>query len=406
MAVGQGVAKQLIYKKQVAKGTAASGSGGQLLRRETATFSKKRDTYSANEITSHQQHTGDTHGIAASEGSVNGLLSPGTYATLLASLLRKNMTATAAITSLSLTIAGSGPTYTITRGSGDWLAGGVKAGDVGRITAGTYTGVARDINLLVVSLTATVLTVIVVNGTALDAQGPVASSTFTVTGKKSIGAAASHTSDWYTFEEWFSDISKSHTWPDIQIAKADIGLPSTGNATVALNLMGLGARTKGASQVLTTPTAETTTAILAAIRGVVMVGGSQFVTVTSAQIAIDGGKSVGEAVIGSNVRSDLNQGTLKVSGTITVLYENDTVSDMFDNESATSLVLLSSDDASNDADFVAFSMSRVKVFGDDADDGKKQIVRTYPFTAEINGAGGSALANDQTILSIQDSQAA
>jgi hypothetical protein len=50
-------------------------------------------------------------------------------------------------------------------------------------------------------------------------------------------------------------------------------------------------------------------------------------------------------------------------------------------------------------------MSRVKIFGDDADDGKKQIVRSYPFTAEINGAGGAALANDQTICSIQDSAA-
>lgn len=403
--MGQGVAKQLIYKKQSGKGTPASGGSGQLLRRETANFSKKRDTYSANEITSHQQHTGDTHGIAGSDGTINGLLSPGTYATLLASLLRKNMTATAAITGLSLTIAGTGPTYTITRGSGDFLAGGLKAGDVLRITAGTYTGVARDINLLVVSLTATVLTVIVVNGDELDAQGPIASSTVTVIGKKSIAAATGHTNDWYTFEEWFSDIPKSHTWPDVQIAKADIGLPSTGNATIAITAMGLGRRVKGASQVLTSPTAETTTSVLAAIRGVVLVGGSQFVTVTSANISIDSGKSAGEAVVGSNSRSDNNQGTLKVSGTLTILYDDDVVSDMFDNEDATSIVLLSSTDASNTADFVALSMSRVKIFGDDADDGKKQIVRSYPFTAEINGAGGAALANDQTTITIQDSAA-
>jgi hypothetical protein len=404
MTVAQGVAKQLAYKKQTGKGSAASGSGGQLLRRETATFSKKRDTYSANEITSHQQHTGDTHGIAASDATINGLLSPGTYKDLIGSLLRKDFAATSDITGLSITIAGTGP-YTLTDASATFLTDGIKVGDVVRLTAGTFAAGNDNNNLLVTAATETVLTVIVVNGGAMTAEGPIASATLSVPGKKTRAPTSGHTNDYYTFEEWFSDISKSHTWPDAQVAKADVGLPSTGNATINLSLMGLGKRTKGASQVLTSPAAETSTAILAAIRGVVMVGGTQFVTVTSAQISIDGGMSAGEAVIGSNYRTDNQRGTMKASGTITILYEDDTVGDIFDNEAATSLVLLSTDDASDDADFVAFSMSRVKIFGDDADDGKKQIVRSYTFTAEINGAGGTALANDQTTISIQDSQA-
>jgi hypothetical protein len=48
-----------------------------------------------------------------------------------------------------------------------------------RITAGTYTGVARDINLLVTGVTATILTVLVPNGKTLSAQGPIATSTIT-----------------------------------------------------------------------------------------------------------------------------------------------------------------------------------------------------------------------------------
>jgi hypothetical protein len=45
------------------------------------------------------------------------------------------------------------------------------------------------------------------------------------------------------------------------------------------------------------------------------------------------------------------------------------------------------------------------VFSDTPDDGEKTIVRSYAFTAEYNGSGGAALALDQTILSIQDTQA-
>jgi hypothetical protein len=50
-------------------------------------------------------------------------------------------------------------------------------------------------------------------------------------------------------------------------------------------------------------------------------------------------------------------------------------------------------------------MGRIKITGDAPDDGEKNIMRTYPFTAEINGSGGAALAWDQTIITVQDSDA-
>lgn len=405
MAIAQGINKQLAYKKQTARGTAASGSGGQLLRRETATFQKMKDTYSSNEIVSHQQHVGDKHGIGKTQGTINGNLSPLTYSALIGSILRKDFAATSAITGLSLTIAGSGP-YTLTRAAGDFLTGGIKIGDVVRITAGTYTGTARDINLLVTGVTALVLTAVVVNGATLTAQGPIASSTVTVVGKKSWVPTTSHTNDYYTFEEWYSDLTKSHTYPDVQVTKADISLPTTGNATVALTALGLGTRTKGGAQVLTTPAAETSTEILAAVNGLLLIGGTSLVTVTSLNLSIDSQSNHGEAVIGSNTVTDIQRGDVKVSGSFSVLYENDTLSDVFDAETATSIIAVITDNDDADADFVGFTMSRAKVFTDDVDDGKKQLVRSYSFTAEINGAGGASLANLQTIISIQDSLAA
>ncbi len=51
-------------------------------------------------------------------------------------------------------------------------------------------------------------------------------------------------------------------------------------------------------------------------------------------------------------------------------------------------------------------MSAVKLFGDAIDDGEaKELIRTYPFTAQLNGSGGASLADHQTIISIQDSAA-
>lgn len=404
MAVAQGIRKHTAFKAQAALGTPQSGSGGQVIRRNSSVFELARDTFESDEIVAHEQHTGVAYGMVKTTGKIGGLLSPGTYSSFIGNLLRADFAATTAITGLSLTIAGSGP-YTITRGSGDFLAGGIKAGDVIRITAGTYTGTARDINILLSSVTATVLTGVALNGSALTAQGPIATSTVTVVGKKSKPPLTGHTNIYYTIEEWYSDVSKSETFTDCKVAKCDVGLPATGNATVSFDFLGLG-RTRGTSQVLTTPTAETTTSILTAVNGAVYVNGAAVGNITGAQLSIDGSMKHGEAVIGSNYAIDIDRGKIKVSGQFTGLFDGTTLQAFYDSETPVSLVLVITDDETADADFVSFTMGRIKITGDAPDDGEKQVVRTYPFTAELNSAGGAALAWDQTIITCQDSQAA
>lgn len=403
MTVAQGIRKQTVYKAQSALGTPASSTGGQILRRVSSTFMLDRDSFESNEIVTHQQSTGSSYGGVKVNGSLSTLLSPGTYKDVFANLLRADFAATSAITGLTLTIAGSGP-YTITRSTGDFLTGGIKAGDVVRITAGTYTGTARDINLLVVSLTATVLTVVALNGSALTAQSSVASSTLTVVGKKCSPPLTSHTNTYLTIEEWYADLSKSELFTDVKVGSAEIALPSTGNATANFALMGLG-RTLGTSQVLTTPTAETTSSVLTAVNGVVYVNGASVGNCTGATLSINGAVAHGSPVIGSNYSPDLDRGRISVSGQITGLFDSTTLQAFYTGETPVSLVLVVTDDETADADFVSFTLGRIKIMGDAPDDGEKQIVRTYPFTAELCSTGGPALAWDQTIITVQDSLA-
>lgn len=404
MAVAQGINKKTVYKKQTALGSAATGSGGQIIRRTSSVFQAPPDTYESNEIVSHQQGTGVGIGVVKPAGKIDGLLSPGTYATLLASLLRKDMTATAAMTGLSVTVAASGQNWTLTRGSGDFLAGGLKIGDVVRLTAGTFNVLNSQKNLLVIGLTATVATVKVINGSALFAEGPVASATLTVVGKKSIVPLTGHTNDYYTFEEWYPDLPRSEIYNDQQIAQAAINLPATGNATISLDAVGR-TRTLGASQILTTPSVETLTDILTAVNGVILVNGVAVANVTGAQITINGNTTHSDAVVGSNVVDDMQRGRVTVSGSFTAKFDSVTLQTIFENRSTTSLVLAVTEDATANADFVVINIPMLKLTGDTPDDGEKAVIRTYPFTAQINSAGGAALASDQTIISIQDSAA-
>lgn len=405
MTVAQGINKITVYKEQVALGTPAIGAGGQVLRRKTSVAKTSRATYTNDEIVQHQQSTGVNLGTASSDWQFEGLLSPGTYSGLLAGLMRKAFTATTALTTLSLTIAGAGP-YTITRGSGDFLAGGLKIGDVIRITAGTYANpVNRDNNFVITALTATVATVITLNGTSLVAEGPVATSTITVVGKKSIVPLTGHTDKLFTVEEWYADLAKSELFPDIRVGQADIGLPASGNATIKLNSQGLGVRTNGVAQALTAPTAATTSPVLTAVRGILLVNGTKSQVVTGVTLTVKTALTAEGPIVGSNFSPDMSRGRIEVTGQFTALFDSTTLRDLFDAETLTSMVAVMAADTTNNADFMAFNMSAIKLTDAAPDDGEKAIIRTYPFTAQLNAAGGAALANDQTILSIQDSLA-
>ena len=403
MAIAQGINKQVSIKKQTVLGTAASGSGGQILRREQSTNNLKKDTYANSEIASHQQSTGKTHGLRSVDTALNGVLSAGTYSTVIASVLRKDFTAVTSLTGLALAVGGTAGAYTLT-GTGLLVSGGFKIGDVIRISVATSLNAdCIGKNLLITNITNTVITVKTLNGSNMT-TGSGTAATIALQGKKSVVPITGHTKDYWTVEDWQSDISQSEVYSDVVFGKLDIGLPSTGNATLAVTGVGLN-RTTGITRILTTPTAETSSNPLAAINGVLIVNGAAVTNITGLTLSIDGKAAGMGAVVGANVAPDIQRGSIEVSGSFTAFYQDAVLSGLFDAATQVNLVAVIEDNSTASSDFVSFNLSNITLDGDGKDDGDKAIVRTYPFTARINMAGGAALANDQTILSVQDSLA-
>jgi hypothetical protein len=163
-------------------------------------------------------------------------------------------------------------------------------------------------------------------------------------------------------------------------------------------------RTRDTSQSLTSPSAETTTRVLQAVNGLIVVNGV-VTPLTGGQITINPGNAPGEDETGTNVRSSMAQGDVAVSGQFSAKFTDTLLQDAYDNQSDIDLVLMASTSGEDDADFMTFVLNSLNLFGDEPDDGKKEIIRTYPFTAKIPKTGGASLANHQTIISIQDSQA-
>jgi len=151
------------------------------------------------------------------------------------------------------------------------------------------------------------------------------------------------------------------------------------------------------------PTAETETSIMSAINGAIYVNGAATL-ISGLNISVSNSAAQTSAEIGSNSASDVSRGVIMVSGSFTSMLRDQVISSLYDAETEVSIICAVAADETATADFVAFTLGKVKITGDAPDD-SDAIMRTYPFTARINHDGGSALAFDETILTIQDSAA-
>lgn len=414
MPIAAGLFKQVAYKVETTFGTAPGQSGGQLLRRIQSTIDLSKETYASNEKRTDFQIADFRHGVRRVQGQIQGELSPKTYSDLFGIALKRDFAAVTALSGLSLTIAGTGPTYTVTRGAGSWLTDGLKVGDVIRLTTGTLNAANLNKNLLVVDVqSATVCTVIPLNGVALVAEGPVTGCGVSWPGKKTFIPTSGHTDKSFAIEHWYPDLpNQSELFLGCKIGKVSMSLPPTGIATVSFDVMGQDladtqAKRGGvatSSQYFTSPTAVTTTGVLAAVNGLLRVGGSTVATVTGLTVEIAPAYT-GDPVVGANTIPQLFPGKVSVSGQFTAYFDSVTLRDAFVNETEIDLIAAFTTDNSATADFITVALPRIKVGSANKDDGDGGIVQTFQFQALLNNSGGAGTKTERTTLSIQDSAA-
>ncbi len=404
MGVASGVYKQVAYKSEGANyGVIPPAALAQAMRRVSSSLSLTKDTYQSGEIRPDFQVADFRHGLRKVGGSISGELSAKTYADFIAAALKKDFAAGAIVTGASITVGGVAGAWTITRAAGSWLTDGVKIGDVVRATAGSFNAANLNKNIQVTGMTATVLTGVVLNGSSLVPEGPIASATVAVVGKKTMIPQSGHTDKSFSIEHWHPDVPASEVFSGCKVSKITFTLPATGMATVAVEFAGRDVKGDTA-QYFTNPTPVTVTGTMAAVNGVVKVGNASGGTITSASIEIACAQST-EPGIGSNVADQVATGRVIVTGQITAKFDSTALRDAFYNETEVSAYMAFTADNSASSDFIAFSMGRLKVNGADKDDGEKILIQTIPYQALLNTAGGAALATDMTTIAVQDSAA-
>jgi hypothetical protein len=413
MRTASGIEKKVILAPQAAKGTIAPAATAtaQYLRRVTSTMNLTKETYQSNEINANRQVSDFRHGVQNIEGSFAGELSPGAYNLLMAAILRQasvqgvNSGAHTDVTAAPTT--GAAGTFT-SAATATFLTSGFKVGDVVRWTgwAGGSATNNNAHNFMITALTELIMTVVGLDGIPPVADAATDSVTCTVVGHKMWIPESAHTEDWFSMENCFSDITQSEVFWDVKVNTMAVKLPASGLATIDFGLMGLN-HTFGTAAYFSAVVAADTHGVLAAVNGALYVQGVKIALLTGLDFDVAGNLS-SEGVVGSNVKPDIFDGKINVKGNMSVFFEDATFRNYFENETEVSICAAFTDSNLPNAEFLAFSMSRVKVGGASKDDGEKGLIQSLPFTALFDtGAGPAtgATATDHlaTTLSIQDS---
>lgn len=403
MSEASGLYKRLTYKKEATFGLLPDNAGGKALRRISADLSLAKDTYQSNEIRPEQQMKDFRHGVRRGQGRISGDLSAGTWADFLGSFCKRLFTAAPSATGLSLTIAGAGPVYTVTRGAGDWLAAGFKVGMVGRLAGAGLDPDNVGVNLFITDVTALALSVMTANGVALVAEGPIAASGFVGVGKATWLPTTGHVEESYAFEQFYPEVPTSERFTGGKINGFTLNLPPTGIATIDFELMAKDMQ-PGSAQYWAAPTAATETDSMAAVNGLLRAASGIQAVLTG--LTITGAASyTGDPVVGSNTIPRFFPGIVRVTGQATAYFDSAALRDAFLNETEIDIIGLFTGSNANGAEFMSFVMPRVKLGSHTKSDGEGGIIVTMDFTALLNSAGGAGQATEKTTLLIQDSNA-
>lgn len=397
MTFATGVAKQVVIAREITEGVNPT-TGGQTLRRVSSDLALNKDSYESQEILVSQQLRDARHGVHRPQGTFAGQLSPGSFNDFFEGILRSDWAAGAVMSGLGLTLSTSAGTLTLA--APGFFAGGLFKEDI-IVLSGISGGNAglNGVKLRINELSDTVITTRDLPTTGLT-TGALTGVTITVAGKKLFIPPTGQVYHSYTMEHWFSDVGVSEAFVGCKFGNTSIALPSTGLVTFSTQIIGID-MIEGTARALTSPIDISTSSALAAVNGKLSYNGVDLGVVTGMNLQIAGALAA-DPVVGSNIVPHVFNGRVRVTGSMTVLFEDEVIFDTFRNEQEVSASVMLYSGATSASDFMRFTLPRLKLMSSAKSDGDMSLIQSFNFTALENV--NNPRFNPSTII-LQDSLA-
>lgn len=363
--------------------SAPGATDGQILRFVDHNLSLSKDSYASTEKRTDRQIADMRHGTRRAVGAINGLLSPNTYEALFEAAFRGTWSAAVVTGEESdfTSVSADASTSKFTFAGGDPHTKGFRVGDVIRFTNLSDSD-NNSKNFVILAMGGTSNREITVYP-APDTMSADSAFSLTTVGRSLIVPSSSHVSRLFAFESYQSDLDIAELFTECRIGGFSLSLPATGNSTVSFPILGRNrvVYTDGDAPFFSSPTAQTSTGLLAAVNGLLRVNGTNIGVVTALNIDFNLNPQA-PPVVGTDLVPEIFLSSAAVSGSFSAFFENATLIEAFDDETEVELVsyLTTSSDAASD--FITIHLPRIKLGGaakgDDASGGK--IVQ-FPFTA-------------------------
>jgi hypothetical protein len=393
MSLAESISERLSYKAH-SSGVITAGSeptlssnpgasGAQQLRFVDHNLSITKDNYQSNEKRTDRQISDFRHGTKRAPANLNGLLSPNTYGDLLEAAFRGTWAAAVVTGDQSdFTSAAADATLsTITFAGGNPHNEGFRVGDVVRFTdLSAAANNSTNFVILAMGGTSTRTWTVYPAPTTMTAD---TSFSLTTVGRSLYVPSSSHVSRLFAFESYQEDLDSAEVFSECRIGGFTLGLPATGNVTCGFNILGRNRTIFSStnSPFFTSPTAQTTTGICAAVNGLLRVNGENLGVVTALNLTFDATPQ-GPAVVGTNLIPEIFLGAANVTGDFSAFFEDTSLVEAFDDETEIELLVYLTTSSDAAAEAITIYLPRIKLGGatktDDASGGK---IIAYPFQA-------------------------
>lgn len=403
--IAQTSKRRVSWKKETTFNTAAGASSATVARRTQLNLNLTKQAIESGEKRSDFQRADVRHGSRMVDGNLDGELINGVWEEFFAALVRRDF---ATVTPISFStgdgITSSGLVFTRAAGGGEsFITGGIRVGQIVRWTGLSATG-TNSRNFLVTAVTATAVTLAVLDGGAapVDIVSADESCTLTVAGQTSFVPASAHTSDSFTIEDYLADADLAKIYTGCRIVGLSLRMQPNGMVTVSWRIMGIDQTIFETSSApyFTSPTEPGVGGTLEASLGYVRLNGAQIAVVTGVNLDIDLGAS-STPVVGSNVSPDIFFGKAFVAkGQLSAYITDHTYLTAFRDETEMELFLMFQYPGSQPRACMGIFMPRVKLMSAGTDDPDTVITQTLDFEALLKGA---ATGYEPTTLMIQDS---
>lgn len=368
--LAEGVAARVAYKfysdADIVPGVAAvsssalGASDAQVLRRVSSTLTLNKETYQSNEIRADRQIGDFRHGVKRAPGTIGGELSPSTYKQWFEASLRGTWAAAVMGSESDFTsVAADNATAKLTFAGGNPVTKGYRVGMGIRFT-----------NLSEATNNNTTFIILAFGGTSNREvtvfpapTNMAADSAFNMTsvGRSLIIPSTGHVKRKVGIEHYSTDKNVYDLFVEGRVGGFNLQLPASGNSTIDFEVLCRDQET-GSGSFFTSPVGPTTTGILAAVNGLLRVGGEIVAVVTGLNIQ-HAMEMSGDPVVGSNLLPDIVAGRSIISGQMTANFMDNTLINAFRNETEIDILAYLTTTSAVNSPAMTFYLPRVKLGG-------------------------------------------